>query len=240
MKLQDTSTTQAVSTLTGAEPGLPSAVSPAAADSASLLPEPGSIMLGANVGAMIAELAIKNGELENRINNNAAEAQNTMEDAANQAQVAELHQEASDTRNSALIGGTLQVGAGLCSVAAAGASGGAAVGGNGASPATSATATAQFIDNLKTLGGVGQLLKGASQSLDGAGTLTGGLGKAAATDDEALAAQSKALADIAQRGGDAARDAHKNSEAFVQSAIDFYREYESTQAAAQAAAVHRA
>jgi hypothetical protein len=191
----------------------PSSSSPAAAapTTSSLLPEP-SPMLGADMGAEIAALALKTGQLQQDINTKAAETQDSIQDAADAAQVSTMHDEASTMRAGAWESGLFQIGAGVSSLASAGVS------------SSGATGSANAI----------------SQAMQSGSTLAGGLNKAAETDSEALATAQKALADAAQRSGSAARDGQKNASDFVQAAIDFYREYQSTKAEAQAAALHGA
>jgi hypothetical protein len=127
-----------------------------------------------------------------------------------------MHDEASTMRANAWESGCLQMAAGAVTI------GGAIDGMNGGS----SSAVAAF--------------KGTSDLLTGASTLAGGLGKAAETDDEALATAFKATADSSQREGDACRQAEKDSSSYISAAIDFYREYQSTKAQANTAAVHGA
>lgn len=190
----------------------------APAPAMTLLPEPGHCIAGDDLGAEIAALAVKTGEVDEEIDTRAAETQDQVQDEAEAAQVSTLHDEASATRSFAWASGCLQIGAGALSMA----SGGEAMGsGNKAA-------------------GIAGLLKGASEATSGAGTIVAGLGKAAATDMDAQATASKALADAAQRSGGELRDGQKSASAFVQSAVDFYREYEAAKGAAQAAALHGA
>jgi hypothetical protein len=202
--------TNAPSTIDDAAP--PSAATPASPSSATLLPEP-TPMLGCDMGAEIAALAVRTGQLQQDVNTKAAEAQDTIQDEADAAQVSTLHDEASTMRSGAWSSGLLEIGAGAATMGSA-------------MPGESA--------NLSTA------LKGGAQAMQGGSTLAGGLSKAAATDSEALATQQKAAADAAQRSGQAARDGQKNASDFIQAAIDFYREYQSTKAEAQAAALHGA
>jgi hypothetical protein len=183
-----------------------------ATSSASLLPEP-SPMLGADMGAEIAALAVRTGQLQQDVNTKSAETQDTIQDEADAAQVSTMHDEASTMRSGAWSSGLLEIGAGA---------------------ATMGSAMPGASTNLTTA------LKGGAEAMQGGSTLAGGLSKAAATDSEALATQQKAAADAAQRSGQAARDGQKNASDFVQAAIDFYREYQSTKAEAQAAALHGA
>ena len=236
MNIQSTHATSAAANLTDVD--APSSAAPSAS---SLLPEPMPVLLGADMGAEIAALAVKSGETQQDIETKAAETQDSVEDAADQAEVETMHDEASTTRAGAWTSGLLQMGAGAFSIASAGMSFEAAQLGGGAGAGSTAPPPppADVVQAAKDAAIAG-LLKGASQGLDGGGTLAGGLSKAAATDCEALATASKALADAAERSGAAARDGQKNASDFVQSAIDFYREYESTKAQADAAALHGA
>jgi hypothetical protein len=192
----------------------------ASAPPTTLLPEPGELMLGADMGAEIAALAVKTGESQQDVDTKAAEAQDTVQASADAAQVSTMHDEASTMRTGAWTSGLLQMGAGALTIASAGVSVGAAAG--------------------STASGVAGGLKGASEGMSGGSTLAGGLNKAATTDMDANAAASKALADAAQQSGAAERDGEKSASTFVQAAIDFYKEYEASKAQAQAAAVHGA
>jgi hypothetical protein len=188
--------------------------------SAPLVPEPLPVVLGGDVAAEIAALAVQTGESQRDIDSKAAETEDNIQDNAAQAEVATMHDEASTMRAGAWEGGLLQIGAGACSIASAGAS-------IGAKPGSDAAGWAAG-------------LNGTSQSLMGGATIAGGLSKAAGTDSQALATAQKALSDSAQRAGLAARDGQKNATDFVQSALDFYRQYETAKAEAQAAALHGA
>lgn len=215
MNIQSTHVTSTATNLSDVQPPPGSCLR-----SSSLLPEPSGVLLGADMGAEIAALAVKSGQTQEDISTRAAEIQDSIEDRAQQAEVQTMHDEASTLRAGAWESGLLQIGAGACSIASAGESIGALQGSKAA--------------------GIAGMLKGASQGLDGGGTLAGGLSKAVATDCEALATVSKALGDAAERSGAAARDGQKNASDFIQSAIDFYREYQSTRAQAEAAALHAA
>jgi hypothetical protein len=183
---------------------------------ASLLPEPTPYAMGGDMGAEITALAIQNGQTESSLNETAQQSQDRIQDLAEQAQVSTMHDEASTMRASAWEAGLLQIAAGAATI------GGGAASINGASS------------------GVVSLIKGGADTLSGASAIAAGLGKAAETDDEALTAGSKATADAAQREADTCRQAQKDASSFISAAIDFYREYQSTKAQADAAAVHSA
>jgi hypothetical protein len=185
-----------------------------------LCPEPAPVLLGGDLGATIAALAVQCGQEEQNVSTAATETQDSIAAQASAAEVDQLHEEASTTRAGAWASGLLQVGAGVAGIASAGLSIGAAQG------------TVQA--------GVSTGLKGVADGLDGAGAIAGGLSKASATDLEALQTASKALADAAQRSGAADRDGLKTAGDYVQAAIDFYREVEQTKAQAEAAPLQRA
>jgi hypothetical protein len=172
------------------------------------------------MAAQIAALALQQGQAQSDLDTKAEETQDSIADQADAAEVATMHQEASTMRAGAWESGILQISAGACSIASAGAGIGATAG-SGAM-------------------GASGVMKGLSEGLSGGGTIAGGLSKAATTDLEASATASKALADAAQRSGGVDSDAKKSAQQFVQAAVDFFREYESTKAQAQAAAVHGA
>jgi hypothetical protein len=206
---------------------------PAAPSQATLLPQPSPLM-GGDIGAEIAALAVKAGLEQNKINSTAASAQDRMEDAANAAQVADLHAEASTMRSGAWMSGVLQMSAGACTIASAG-----LTLGQPTTP-TGGTTTAAQQASMHDWSAAILTAKGVGEGFEAGSSLAGGLSKAAATDTEALATQEKALADAAQRSGSDARTAEQSATQFVQSAIDFYKEYEATKAQTQAAALHGA
>jgi hypothetical protein len=223
-----TNLTAGVAPVTTIEPSsLEQGISPTGG-AGTLLPEPSLMLLG-DAGAEIAAIAVQQGEAQQTIDTTAAEAEDTSADAAAAAQVATLHQEASTTRAGALESGVLQISAGACAIASAGVAADAKV------PSTTPGAAA--VSPNTTWSGV---LKGASEGLMGGGTMADGLSRAAATDSQALATGQQAAATSAQQAAAAARDGQKSAESFVQAALDFYKEYETTKAQAQAAALHGA
>jgi hypothetical protein len=59
-------------------------------------------------------------------------------------------------------------------------------------------------------------------------------------DTDATATAWKAESDAAERTGSEMRDGEKSATTFVQAALDFYKEYQTAKAQAEAAAVHGA
>jgi hypothetical protein len=194
-----------------------SAASPSSATgpAPTILPEPSPYLLGGDIGAEITALAVQAGQTERALDTSAEQTEDAVQDQAEQGEVSTLHQEASTMRATAWESGCLQIAGGAASIAGG-------------------------VGGMEGDKGFEGLMKGASEGLGGGATLAGGLGKAAETDSEALAAAEKATSDAAEREGDAARSAQKDATAFITAAIDFYREYQSTKAQANAAAVHGA
>jgi hypothetical protein len=215
-------------TVTDFESGAPGLTPCGAAPSTvPLLPTPDDALLGgADPGAAIAALAVQTGQAQHDLDAQAAERADATQSSAEAAEVAAMREEASAAREGAWTSGLLQVGAGACSMGAAGITLDAGV---------SATGKA-----ASSAGSYAALVKGFGEGLSGGSGLASGLARAATTDSEALAAAHKALADSAARAGGEARDAQKGASDFVQSALSFYREYAATRAQAQAAALHGA
>jgi hypothetical protein len=174
------------------------------------------MVLDGDMGAEIAALAVQQGTAQQNIDNQAIGEQDSVEDQAEQAEVQTMHEQATETRNGAIASGALQIGGGLCSMGA---------GGLGMS-------------SLKNAASLSTMMKGGSEAFVGGGTIAGGLGQAAATDSAALAAAQKSAGDAANRAGQTDRSAQKSASDFVESAIEFYREYETAKAQAAAAALH--
>ena len=180
-----------------------SSTMPSAAPTAPLLPPPGGVMIGGDIGADIAAMTVKVGQAERDLDTKAEQTQNAVQDRAEQAEVSTLKDEAGTMRATAWESGCLQIASGVASMASAGCANGS---------------------------GGAAFAKGAAEGLSGGATLAAGLGKAAGTDDDALTAAYKAASASAQRAGDLNRQAQKDAAGFIQAAIDFYREYQSGKA----------
>ncbi len=81
---------------------------------------------------------------------------------------------------------------------------------------------------------------GASFVAEAAGKVGDGLWHAAQHDDEAAAAAQKASSDQAKSAAQDDAEAASDAKAYVKAGLDFYREYVSTEAQTQSAALHRA
>jgi hypothetical protein len=170
------------------------------------------VMDGGDLGAELAELEIKNGDAERSIDHTQRSVDEAAQQAADAAQVQNMHDEASSMVVGAWVNGAIGVAAAGASVLVPP----AATGG----PSTWGMAAS----DLGTAGG----------------KLTDGLFGAAEHRDEADAAQDKAASDRYASDAKDAADAATSADATVSTALDFARSYVATEAQTQAAALHRA
>jgi hypothetical protein len=175
-----------------------------------------SLAGGSDPGDMLAALAIENGKAERTAAHQERDAEEAAEAQANAAEVQAMHDEASSVRAQGFFDAATAVA-------------GAVIGVTCAQPACAAAG-----NKPSPLGIVGGHLS------DGVEKLGDGFWKAAQHDDEASAAADKASAgqhaDAAKDASDAAADAN----AAMSAALDFDRNYASTEAQTQLAALHRA
>jgi hypothetical protein len=178
---------------------------------------------GVDPGEMIATLAVENGEAERTTAHQDRDAEEAAEAQANAAEVQAMHDEASSLRSQGLFDAATSVAGAVIGVACA-------------QPAAGqATGVGQAAGNKPSPWGI----VGGHLS-DGIEKLGDGFWKAGQHNDEARAAADRASAtqhaDAAKDAGDAATDAS----GAIGSALDFARNYSSTVAQTQLAALHRA
>ncbi len=153
-----------------------------------------------DLGAEIAAIAVRNGDVERDASHEAREAEERTEAKDDAAQVQDMREEASSMRMEGVFDAVTTVGTAY----------------------------------------VKAYCPSAAFAGEAAEKLGDGFWHAAQHANEAEAAGQKAAADqakgAAQDDGDAANDAN----GYVKAAIDFYREYASTEAQTQSAAIHRA
>ena len=189
-----------------------------AANAANILPDPvTALQMSGDPGAELAALAVKSGQQQETNAQSARDAQKNMEVSEDNQQVAAMNQKADEIRAGGLTEGLGMIAEGGFDVAAAG-----AMGSNGKPTLESAALSFD-----------GKVLK-AGSVIDGAGA------KAAEANADAAAAAAKSASDQAKGAADDLHDAKKAGADFVSTALDFYREYTSAQAAANTAALHRA
>ena len=128
--------------------------SPEAGGATTLLPEPMTVLAGADMAAQITALAVKAGQEQQDIDTKSTEAEDAVQDQADQAEVATMHEEASTIRAGAWESGILQSRRRVHDRL-----GRQSVGANAGSKAA----------------GIATGLKGSADILNGAATLAGGL-----------------------------------------------------------------
>jgi hypothetical protein len=165
----------------------------------ALLPEPS--LIGGDIGAEVALLSIRAGRDQQKIQESTEEAQNNIQDLAEQNEVKEMHTEASDIMSSAWAAGVMQVGQGVAQISGAG---------QAPSEQGAYTGTA---------------------GLYGAGaTLFTAQGQSQRELDEALVTSFKAVADRAGQMSTEASQGKTDAEGVITNAIQFYQQYEQTKA----------
>jgi hypothetical protein len=183
----------------------------------ALLPEP-SLVGGLDIGAEIALLSIRAGRDEEIIQQKSEEAENRIQDVAEQNEVQEMHTEATDIMSSAVLSGVMQIAQGACQIAAGSVTVGSAASGN--APNTTGASSAQ----------------GSSQSLVGMGTLLGAgasfataQGQSQRELDEALIASYKAVSDRAGQLSQEASQGQTDARSVIANAVQFYQQYVETE-----------
>jgi hypothetical protein len=170
----------------------------------ALLPAPSIVTGGSgDIGAEIALLSVRAGQDEQQISASAENTENNIQDAAEQSEVSEMHNEASDIMNNAFGAAAMQMAQGAMQIA-----GGCAAG----SPNVQADFT----------GGA---------SLAGAGaTFFNAQGQAQTQLDQAIVTGDKAVADRAGQASSEASQAKSDARSVISNAIQFCQEYERTSA----------
>lgn len=200
-------------------------------DGSVSLPDPAAVFsqgVSGDLGAELAALALKAGQKERDVAQQARDlfegAMSRQEDAA----VAAMRQKADDIQSGAVASGLFTIGEGAMQMSQ----------GMDAFNAT----TAQRSGDPSGAAGwklQEQCDQGLGIVLKGSGTLVAGIFQAAAERDESVVAQSRSAADHAKTAAEDMHDAAKNADGFVRAAIDFYREYSSSQNHSLLAALHR-
>ncbi len=198
-----------------------------AADGAAL-PSPSTQLVPvADLGAQLAALLIKSGQNERDIDDKMRAADEKQEDDAESAQVASMRQKASDIESEGLVEGLTTIGAGAMQLGSAVDSAQSSM-----QPAGS-PASADLKTQAAAWSFEGTLLKGE-------GDIAGTSFKGAQATDDANATADGATASHAKRAADDASDDMKSARDFINSAVDFYKQYTETKAQEQAALVHGA
>jgi hypothetical protein len=193
----------------------------------ALLPQP-DVIGGLDIGAEIALLSIRAGRDEEMIQQTTEEAQDNIQDVAEQNEVNEMHTEASDIMSLAIASGVMSMAQGACQIGAG------AVTADSAANAASSGASGQ--SNYANTPAALQA-QGASQGLTGMATLYGAgaafmtaEGQSQRELDEALVTSYKAVADRAGQMSQEASQGQTDARSVISNAVQFYLQYEQTQA----------
>jgi hypothetical protein len=170
--------------------------------SGALLPPPALISGGADdIGAAIAMLSIRTGNDENKIETSAEETQNKLQNEAEENEVNEMHQEASDIMSNAVAAGCMQICQGMAQIGSAGVP---------QSEQGAFTGTA---------------------SIYGAGAaFFTAQGQAQTQLDQALVTSYTAIATRAGQTATEANQGQQTAQSLVNNAIQFYQQYEQSKA----------
>jgi hypothetical protein len=166
----------------------------------ALLPAPSIVTGGAGgIGAEIALLSIRAGQDEMQINTAAENAENNIEDAADESEVIEMHNEASDIMNNAYGAAAMQIVQGAMQI-----TGGC------------------VSSNLQPYFTGGATLSGAGS------TIFNAQGQAATQIDQSIVLADKAVADRAGQISTEASQGQSDARSVISNAIQFCQEYEQT------------
>lgn len=171
-----------------------------------------SLITNGDPGEEMAAIAVENGETERTLAHQERDTEEAAEARADAAQVQAMHDEASSLRAQGVFDAATSV-VGACLAVAC-------------PPAASGAPTVQGLV--------------AGHLSDGVEKLGDGLWKAAQHDDEARATADKADANQHENAAKDAADAAGDANASISAALDFDRNYTSTAAQTQLAALHRA
>jgi hypothetical protein len=195
------------------------AVDAAEAETAPLLPDPEAQLLASgDPGAMVAALVVETAKDERDVSRQIEQTESELQDQQEQAQVQAMRQKASAMRTQAWTSGLIGVAQGAVSLGAACASNGAAKDG---------------------VGKLGRELEAGAKVVGAVHDLSSGLAGAANEDADANIASHEHAASHAGRAAAQAYDNERDAQKLLDTALDFYKEYESAQDQERAAAVHR-
>jgi hypothetical protein len=214
-----------VSAANGAAPAV--ADSTSGSDPTALPPPNAQLVPVGDLGAQLAALLVNSGQDARKTDQQARAADEKAEDDAEQAQVASLRQKASDIQSDGLVDGLTTIGAGALQL-------GASV--NSAQSSAQPPGSQARAD----LASKGAALSFDSTLLKGEGGIVGTSFKAAQANDDANATAHEADASHAKRSADDQDEDMKNDTAFINSAVDFYKQYAETKAQEKAAVTHGA
>lgn len=199
---------------------------PAGAAGARLLPDPvDSLCASGDPGAMMAALIIKSAKEERSTSEQARDAEAAIQDCEERNEVAAMHAQADDIRYEGIAKGLSEVGSGALTVA------------SGSAQVDTARAPTKAASDV---------FNGHAKSYDGAGRIASGVGElyskqlaANGKEHEATAKMHEQAATHAKHSVDSSDDDVKDARELFKKALDFYHEYATSKAQADAAALHR-
>jgi hypothetical protein len=177
-------------------------------------------------GSEMAALAVQTGTAERKASSEARQAYEAAESSEDRKEVDAMRQKASDMETE----GWIQA-AGMAAQGALDVAGG--VGGLKMLGADSSQLGIAKANN------VASIFRGIGLGAQAASTVGASIPRAAQANDDADAALHKANADQAKEAAEDMHDAQKDAADYVKAGIDFYRDYVSTDAQTQAAALHK-
>jgi hypothetical protein len=176
-----------------------------------------ALAVSGDPGAELAALAVLTGNDQQKVAQQARDTEETAEVVQDQLQVNDMRRKADEIRNAGWVeGGGMLLEGGLD----LGAAGEVLSDGKPNQDANQLHADATFVKALTTVGAATE--------------------KASESECDAAAAAHKAAADQARSAADDLHDAKKAAGEYVTAALDFYREYVSSQATERSATLHRA
>jgi len=185
------------------------------------------LLASGDPGAEMAAMAVETGTAERKTASETRRAYEAEEASEDQQQVDAMHQKAKDIESEGWLDAAGMIGQGVLD--ATGGAVGLAMLGSDSSQAGMAEAN-----------DVSSIFHAAGLGAHGIATGFATEKRAAEANDDANAALCKANADRAKEAAEDMHDAEKDAADYVKAGLDFYRDYVSTDAQTQAAALHRA
>jgi hypothetical protein len=187
------------------------------------LPDPDTALaLSGDPGAELAALMVKNGAQQREVSEKARDVQESVEEQEDAAEVGAMRQKASDIMNAGWAEGATMMVQGASGLVAAGVDASAPLGDAGAGTRAGAAA-----------------VRAGGTMVASVGTVVGAGFHADAAGCDATASSHKASADRAHAAADDEKDAKKAGDDLIAAALDFYRDYVSSQSSERSATLHR-
>jgi len=184
------------------------------------------LLASGDPGAEMAALAVQTGTTERKVSSEARQAYEAAEASEDQKEVDAMRQKANDIETEGWIQAAGMAAQGAMDVTA----GGVGLKMLGADSSQLGIAKANDVSGI---------FRGLGLGAQAASTIGASGARAAQANDDANAALHKANADQAKEAADDMHDAQQDAADYVKAGLDFYRDYVSTDAQTQAAALHK-